>query len=178
MTIAIRKFQEEDIPFKVKWINDKNNNKYLHYDLPLREDKTLQWFKSLEGRNDRVDCTITYCEEPAGLIGLLNIDFKTKEAEYYICLGGDKCKGKGIAKVATDLLIKKAHKEFGLNKIYLYTEVGNVRAQKLFEKSGFIKEALLRNELFYNGKHVDRYVYTLNVENYIHNIGGSKIETK
>ncbi|MGM0901303.1 MAG: GNAT family N-acetyltransferase [Bacillota bacterium] len=172
MEIAIRKFQEEDIPYKVKWINDDKNNKYLHYDLPLREDKTLQWFKSLEGRGDRVDYTITHAGEPAGLIGLLNIDLKSKEAEYYICLGGDKFKGKGIAKVATDLLINKAYKEFSLNKIYLYTEVDNVQAQKLFEKSGFVKEGLLKNDLFYNEKYIDRYVYTLDVENYIHNVGG------
>ncbi|GAB6179420.1 hypothetical protein JCM14036_07390 [Desulfotomaculum defluvii] len=178
MEISIRKFQEEDIPYKVKWINDDRNNKYLHYDLPLREDKTLQWFKSLEGRNDRIDYTITYAGEPAGLIGLLNIDLKSKEAEYYICLGGDKFKGKGIAKVATNLLIKKAYKEIGLNKIYLYTEVDNVRAQKLFEKSGFVKEGLLKNDLFYNGKYVDRYIYTLDVKNYIYNVGVSKIGIK
>lgn len=175
MEIAIRKFQEVDIPYKVKWINDDNNNKYLHYDLPLREDKTLQWFKSLEGRNDRVDYTITHAGEPAGLIGLLNIDLNSKEAEFYICLGGEKFKGKGIAKVATDLIIKKAYKEIGLYKIYLYTEVDNVRAQKLFEKSGFGKDRLLRNHLSYDGKYIDRYVYNLDIENYIRNVGGSKI---
>ncbi|MFD1851253.1 GNAT family N-acetyltransferase [Oceanobacillus bengalensis] len=178
MEIAIRKFQEEDIPYKVKWINDDRNNKYLHYDLPLREDKTLQWFKTLEGRNDRIDYTITHAGEPAGLIGLLNIDLKGKEAEYYICLGGDKFKGKGIANIATDLLIQRAYKEFGLNTIYLYTEVDNVRAQKLFEKSGFVKEGILKNNLFYNGKYVNRYIFTLDVENYIHNVGVLKIGIK
>lgn len=175
MDIAIRKFQEEDIPYKVKWINDDRNNKYLHYELPLKEDKTLQWFKSLESRDDRMDYTITYAGEPAGLIGLLNIDLKSKKAEYYICLGGDKFKGKGIANFATDLLIKQAYKEIGLNKIYLYTEVDNVRAQKLFEKSGFEKEGLLSNDLFYDGKYIDRYVYKLDVDRYIHNVGGMKI---
>lgn len=174
MEITIRKFRAEDIPYKVKWINDVRNNKYLHYDLPLREDKTLQWFKSLECREDRADYTITYSGEPAGLIGLLNIDLNSKEAEYYICLGGDNFKGKGIANVATALLIKRAFKVFGLNKIYLYTEVDNIRAQKLFEKSGFVKEGLLESDLFYNGKYVDRYIYTLDVENYVHNVGVSK----
>ncbi|UCZ52954.1 GNAT family N-acetyltransferase [Bacillus shivajii] len=167
MQITIRKFQEDDIPYKVKWINDTNNNKYLHYDLPLREDKTLQWFKSLDDRDDRIDYTITYSGKPAGLIGLLNIEFESMEAEYYICLGGEEFRGKGIASIATDLLIKKAYKELNLKKIYLYTEVDNIRAQKLFEKCGFEQEKLLRNNLFYNGKHVDRYLYILDVENYL-----------
>ncbi|QSX05277.1 GNAT family N-acetyltransferase [Sedimentibacter sp. zth1] len=167
MEIAIRKFQEKDIPYKVKWINDDENNKYLHYDLPLREDKTLLWFKALQGRKDRVDYTITYEGESAGLIGLLNIDDKNRKAEYYICLGINQFRGKGIARVASDLLIKESYEIFNLNKIYLYTEVENVRAQHLFEKIGFIKEGLLKNDLIHNGRKIDRYVYGLFVEEYI-----------
>src|SRR5690606_25585387 len=112
----------KDIPYKVKWINDDNNNKYLHYDLPIREDKTLIWFKSIVDREDRADYTITYNNEPAGLIGLLNIDKKNKKAEYYICLGGEEFKGKGIAYEATKLLLEMAYKELDLIKVYLYTE--------------------------------------------------------
>lgn len=171
MKIAIRNFQEEDIPYKVKWINDKANNKYLHYDLPLREDRTLEWYRTLKDRDDRVDYTITCAGEPAGLIGLLNIDLNKKEAEYYICLGGEKFKGKGIASVATELLIKKAYREFGLRKIYLFTEVENVRAQKFFEKSGFKQEELLKKDLYYNGKYIDRYLYVLDIDNLIKNAG-------
>ena len=43
--ISIRKFNENDIHNKIKWINDSKNNKYLHYDLPLEYDKTLKWFE-------------------------------------------------------------------------------------------------------------------------------------
>jgi RimJ/RimL family protein N-acetyltransferase len=172
MEIAIRKFQEKDIPYKVNWINDESNNKYLHYDLPLKIDKTMQWFRTLEGREDRVDYTITLSGDPVGLIGLLNIDRNTKDAELYICLGDEKFKGKGIAQNAIDLLIKNAHKEFGLEKIYLYTEVENIQAQKLFEKVGFVQRKLIRNDLYYNGKYVDRYRYILHLENYFQNVGG------
>ncbi len=167
MNIAIRKFQEKDIPYKVQWINDKENNKYLHYDLPLREDKTKVWFKNIQNRNDRRDYTITCNDKPVGLIGLLNIDEKNRKAEYYICLGGDKYKGKGIAGIATDLLIKKAYEELRLIRIYLYTEVGNVQAQRFFEKVGFKREGLLKNDLIYNERKIDRYIYGLDVEEYI-----------
>lgn len=164
MTVSLRPFKEEDVPYKVRWINNDQNNKYLHYDLPLKEDKTLAWFKTLENRFDRVDYTITYDSKPAGLIGLLNIDNVSKKAEYYICLGGDEFKGKGIAITATRLLIEKSSKELGLQKIYLYTEIKNIPAQKLFEKVGFIKEGLLKNDLIHNGEAIDRYVYGLVIE--------------
>ena len=125
MEIKIRKFKEEDIPYKVNWINDYKNNKYLHYDLPLKEDKTLLWFNSIKERKDRVDYTITYDGEPVGLIGLINIDNKNRKGEYYITLGEEKYKGKGIAFVASDMLIKEGFNTYNLNKIYLYTEIEN-----------------------------------------------------
>jgi len=143
----------------------------LHYDLPLREDKTQAWYKTLEARTDRLDYTITYDNEPAGIIGLLNINLQSKDAEYYICVGEERFKGKGLAKIATDLLIKIAYKKLGIDNIYLYTEVDNVRAQKMFVKSGFKKRKLLKNDLFYNGKNIDRYLYNLNVNKYIYDVG-------
>jgi diamine N-acetyltransferase len=167
MSINIRRFEEKDIPYKVNWINDEKNNKYLHYDLPIKEDKTLVWFSDIKDRTDRVDYTITYNDEPAGLIGLLNIDQKNKKAEYYICLGDKKYKRKGIAYEATMLLINIAYKEVGLSKIYLFTEVSNIPAQKLFEKVGFEKEGLLRNDLIYKGLKIDRYAYGVDLENYL-----------
>lgn len=169
MIVTIRKFQEEDIPLKVKWINDERNNKYLHYDLPLREDKTRIWFKTLKDRKDRADFTIVADQQPVGLIGLLNIDIRNKKAEYYICMGEEKFKGKGIATIATDLIIRFGYEQYGLKRIYLFTEVENIPAQKLFEKVGFSREGLLKNDLFYNGKSIDRYVYGLDVEQYIKN---------
>lgn len=170
MNITIKSFQKEDIPYKIKWINDDKNNQYLHYDLPLREDKTLIWFETLHNRVDRADYTIIYNKQPVGLIGLLNIDEKNKKAEYYICLGEHEFKGKGIASIATGLLIKESKIKFGLQKIYLYTEIDNIRAQRFFEKVGFEKEGLLKNDLIHNGKNIDRYVYGLDIKSYLRNL--------
>ena len=35
--VNIRPFTENDILNKVRWINDCENNKFLHYELPLDE---------------------------------------------------------------------------------------------------------------------------------------------
>jgi len=166
MIIKIRKFKEEDIPYKVSWINNENNNRYLHYDLPLREDKTLTWYNNIKDRKDRLDCTITYCDKPIGLIGLLNIDLIKKRAEYYICIGDINFKGKGVAYKASNILLDYAFKTLCLNEVYLYTEKDNIPAQKLFEKLGFKKVKLLEKNLFYNNRYIDRYYYSLNMRNF------------
>ena len=159
--IELRKFSEEDIPNKIKWINDSANNTYLHYDLPLEFDKTLRWFQNNKDKENRYDAVILYDGVPVGLIGLLGIDRVNRKAEYYICLGEHNIKGKGIATRASKLLFDYAFETLDLNKIYLYTEVDNLSAQKLFERRNFKKEWLFVDDLIYNGRKVSRYAYAL-----------------
>ena len=163
--VEVRKFDINDIENKIKMINDKNNNKYLHYDLPLEYNNTLNWYKKNMNNNDRLDCTITYKGKFAGLIGLLNIDSKNKKAEYYICIDYNFAR-RGIAFEASNLLITYAFNELEINKIYLYTEKENIKAQKLFEKIGFKNEGLLIDDIIYNGKKISRYTYGLCRSNY------------
>ena len=166
MNVSIRKFEEKDIPNKIKWINDSNNNKYLHYDLPLEYDKTLNWFINNKNRKDRFDAVIEVEGIPVGLIGLLSIDKKNSKAEYYITLGEPKYKGKGIAKLASKILLDYAFKKLEINKVYLFTEIENIKAQKLFEKIGFKKEGLLKEDIKNGNDLVDRYVYGICKDDY------------
>jgi len=156
--IKIRPFEMDDISYKVKWINEPRNNKYLHYDTPINYSKTLEWFEKVKKLTSRLDLTIIYNDKPVGLIGLLNIDFKNKKAEYYILIGELGYKGKGIAYEATRLLFQQAI-ELGLRRIYLFTEIENNNAQKLFSKLGFKKEGLLKNDLYYKDRFIDRYLF-------------------
>lgn len=62
MKIQLRRFVKEDIPNKVRWINDENNNQYLHYDLPLNIPQTEIWYENNKYRADRYDAVIE-CDE-------------------------------------------------------------------------------------------------------------------
>lgn len=158
--VRLRKFEERDVPNKVKWINDAENNQYLHYNLPLVEEKTYAWFQTLENRTDRYDAVIEYGGIPVGIIGLLGI--KDGRAEYYITMGEKQHKGKGIAKEATRILLDYAFSNLNLEEVYLYTEEENIRAQRLFEKCGFEKQYLEKDSAINRGKLVNRYFYKVN----------------
>lgn len=106
MKISIRKFEGKDIPKKVEWINNSENNKYLHYDIPLKIEKTEKWFEKNKDRTDRFDAVIEADGVPCGTIGLLSIDQKNKKAEYYIAMGEISLKGKGVSTNASKLLLK------------------------------------------------------------------------
>lgn len=155
MKIELKKFTEDDIPFKINLINDPINNKYLHYDLPLTYKKTLKWFKSKD-KVDRYDAVIYADSVKVGIIGLINI--LDNSSEYYITL----CvRGNGIAEVASKQLFIFAKNELKLENIYLYTEEKNKRAQLFFEKIGFKYERKILSEKFNDSSKQDRLFYNL-----------------
>lgn len=160
----IRKFKYQDIENKVKWINDSENNRYLHYDLPLELEKTKKWYEKIKDRTDRYDAVIEYNNKPVGVIGLLEI--KKGKAEYYVTLGEKNYKGKGIAKSATYLLLNYAFTILKLNTVYLYTETENMGAQKLFEHCGFIKTGFSEKSAVNRGRLVDRYEYQIHASHF------------
>ena len=166
MQISIRKFEEKDISNKVRWINDPANNTYLHYGLPLEEEKTRVWFEINKDRTDRYDAVIEADEIPCGLIGLLNIDCKNNKAEYYVSMGEVSFKGQGVATEASRLLLDYAFISLNLKRVYLFTEADNVPAQKLFEKVGFVREGVIHNDLYSRGKYVDRIAYGICKEDF------------
>lgn len=165
--VTIRRFEEKDIPNKVKWINDNRNNQFLHYDIPLSLEKTHWWYLKNQTLTNRYDAVIEYNGIPVGVIGLVNI-YEGK-AEYYVTLGEAEYKGRGIAKKASDILLKYAFNELELDEVYLYTEIDNVVAQHLFEKCGFHNQGIEYASAFNRGKEVDRYHYVITAEEYMTN---------
>lgn len=161
MKVNIRKFSKDDIENKISWINDSKNNAFLHYELPLEYEKTLKWYERTKDSADRYDAVICVENEPVGLIGLLSIEKNVQKSEYYIVMGNHRFKGKGIALKATQLILEYAFNVLRLNKIYLFTEIDNIPAQKLFEKVGFEKEGLHVDDTLNNGKLVSRYSYAI-----------------
>lgn len=163
--IVFRKFAEADIPNKVRWINDPEVNRFLHYDLPLTEEKTFAWYLQKKEDASRADYVIEVIEEgktiPIGLIGLLNIDLRNRKAEYYMAVGDKNYRGKGLATAASAQFFRQCFRQFGLNKICGFTEPGNLPPQRMIEKLGFKKEGLLREDLLLNGRALDRYAYGL-----------------
>ena len=162
MTVTLRKFAEEDIPLKVKWINNSANNQYLHYDLPLREEPTRAWFNRVKDLDTRLDLTILCDDVPVGVIGLLDINRKKGSAEVYLTVGEVPSKGKGIATQAFKELLRIAFSELGLHRVMFFTETGNAPILRISQKLGFVKEGCLRDELKNrDGEYVSRYVFSM-----------------
>lgn len=158
--VVLRDLTIDDVPLKVRWINDPGNNRYLHYDIPLSVEKTRNWFENKDDSR-RYDCVIEYDSIPVGLIGLLAIDRDNKKAEYYISMGEDGYKQKGIATAATEMILRFAFSELGLHKIYLNVDEDNIAACRLYEKTGFVCEGVFRDDLVKDGSYINRKRYSI-----------------
>ena len=145
--VILRSFDKDDVETKVNWINNPDNNRFLHYELPLKVDKTLKWFKEKDNTK-RIDCIIVYNGIAVGVIGLLSIDKINSKAEYYITIGETSFKNKGIATKATQAIIEYGFKELGLHKIYLTVDADNEAAIRLYEKTGFIREGVFVDDMY------------------------------
>lgn len=164
--IRLRDFICEDIENKVSWINNPENNRFLHYDIPLSVEKTQEWFFKRD-TNKRLDCVIEYDGIPVGLIGLLNLDYTNFKCEFYISMGETKYKNKGIATTATRMLIKYAFEYLEMNKVYLNVDKNNSIACRLYEKVGFKCEGVFIKDMVHNGEFIDRVRYAILKEDYI-----------
>ena len=158
--VIVRDFEKSDIENKVQWINNSENNQYLHYDIPLNVEKTTEWFYKRD-ISKRIDCVIEYNSIPVGLIGILNIDDTNQKAEFYISMGETEFKRKGISTIASILMLQYCFEVLSLNKVYLNVDEKNIHARKLYEKVGFICEGVFVKDMFHRGEFINRMRYAI-----------------
>ena len=163
--VKLREFEKKDVADKVRWINDEENNQFLHYNIPLTIEGTEKWFDNNVNNVNRHDMIIEYDGVPVGVIGIINID--KKKGEYYITLGEKEYKRKGISFEATKKILDFAFNDWNLEKVWLCVDDLNLPAKRLYEKVGFRQEGFLRKDIFFKGKMVDRCMYGITKEEWI-----------
>jgi len=145
--IRLRPLSQNDLKLKVNWINDPEVSKYLHYELPLRLNKTRKWFENIADDKSRYDFTIETKDKKAiGLIGFIGINYTHKTAEFYIAIGEKTFWNKGYATQALSALVKWGFGELKLEKIWAITRKYNFASIALMHKIGFQIEGILRKE--------------------------------
>lgn len=161
--IYLRLIEFEDIPYRVKWLNDEEINSGITISGPVSLAKTQAWFQKVVLDDTRRDFMIidTEKKEPIGIIGIVKIDYQNSKAELYIAIGNKAYWGRNNGSEALQLIVKYSFCELDLNRIYLYTNTTNIRAQRFYEKNGFTKEGILRQHKYHKGKLDDYVIYSI-----------------
>lgn len=170
--ILLRELKEKDAPLMLEWMHDPDIQKGFkkHFLDSTIEDAAEFCKKSKVPENIKDGDTLHFAivddsDEYLGTISLKDIDLENRTAEYAITLR-KKAQGRGIAKMATKMILQKAFDEYGLNRVYLSVLADNDAAIRLYEKCGFIYEGEFRNHFYINGKYVNWKWYGILKDDY------------
>ena len=161
--VTLRKFRKKDIEKMHSWVNNPEITRYFSFGSTPRtiEDSQIFLQNQLDKEDDSyINWVIARSDDPElnylGSVGLKNIDYINKKAEFNIVIADKKNHGKGYGTEATKLLLDYAFYTVGLHKVYLKVLDFNEGAIKAYEKSGFKFVAKLKEDVYRSGEFLDQ----------------------
>ena len=158
-------FDEKYCEVVRKWINQPDVRAGTGTKGPVSDFEHSRWYRDLMedlarcafiiGR--RVDQETT----PVGLIGLSNIDLRSRSAEYWIYIGDTSNRRQGLASDATFSILDFAFNSLGLHRVYLHVMEDNLPAMNLYRKFGFFEEGVAREHVFIRGRFMNMVQFSL-----------------
>ncbi|WP_414937576.1 GNAT family N-acetyltransferase [Amycolatopsis sp. cmx-11-51] len=118
------------------------------------EDQIREWLASRPGLDDRADYAILRKADRVylGEVVLSDFDEDNRSAAFRIALTGPDVFGKGYGTEATKLILDFAFDIVGVHRVSLEVFEFNLRAQRVYEKCGFVREGLQREALWWDGE--------------------------
>ena len=161
--VYLKLLEEKDLEKRAEWINDPVLEDTLNYDLPTSLSKTQAWFNKIVLDSSRREFSIFTKEDDRyiGFCGLINIEVPVMKAELHCVIGEKDYQHGGYGTEAYRLLQDYGFEELGLNRIYGYQLENNNAAHRVVEKLGWVREGLLRNEVFSHGKVKNCFVVSI-----------------
>ncbi len=90
-----------------------------------------------------------------GSVGLHRLEFRNRQAEFGLVIGDPSQWGKGLGTEATRLMLDYGFGTLNLHKVWLQVFGHHASAQRVYEKAGFRREGLQREQYFVEGRYVD-----------------------
>lgn len=137
MEVKIRPLEPKDALTSVKWRNAPEVFKYTGsvYTHTITLENEIEWVNRVIGNVDEYRCAIIADGKYVGNIYLTGIH--DGQAEYHIFIGDKSFWGKGVAKMASQLIIKYGFENLYLTQINLSVRPQNTAALRLYQNLGF-----------------------------------------
>jgi RimJ/RimL family protein N-acetyltransferase len=125
-----------------------------------------KWFERLaqmaqDERPLSIDFKIGDDWQLIGNIGIFNLEWPNRSAEFGIFIGDKSLWNKGYGTEAVELILKHGFETLNLNRIYLRVYSTNPRAKRSYDKAGFVTEGTLREAVYKNGKYADVHIMSV-----------------
>ncbi|MGH8876084.1 MAG: GNAT family N-acetyltransferase [Stackebrandtia sp.] len=122
----------------------------------ISPEAARQWAASRGDTDDRLDLAVIdrASGDCVGEVVLNQWDPDNRSCCFRTLLGGDG-RGRGFGTEATRLIVGYGFEKLGLHRVWLTVYAFNPRAQRVYEKVGFVREGVERDDLLWDGEWVD-----------------------
>ena len=155
--VYLRFMTYDDTDLIVSWRNTDGVRKNFIYQALFTRESHENWIRTKVETGDVVQMIIceTGSDRPVGSVYVRDVDRTHHKAEYGIFIGEADARGKGYGTAAAKLMIRYCFEEMKLHRLFLRVYAENQQAIKSYEKAGFEREALLRDDVCIEGKYRD-----------------------
>ena len=162
--ISLRPLTGADAVAFVPWVNDPEVTRTLAIGARVMDVRAEEVF--IEKTNASAHAVlfgivVRETDRLIGSTGLDQLDFRNQSASFSMMIGEKKAWGKGYGTEATALVVQHAFRELRLNRVQLQVYEYNLRGMRVYEKVGFRREGVLRQEHVYNSRFWDTVVMAI-----------------
>jgi RimJ/RimL family protein N-acetyltransferase len=155
----LRAIERDDLARCHAWMNEPELRATLAQRYPMSLAREADWIERVTRGQDPSEIHFAIClavgDRHVGNCGFVGIDRDNRIATLGILIGEKECRGKGFGTDAIRALCRFAFEEMDLRKIRLDVHADNAAGLKAYERVGFRREGLLREEVHRAGRPVD-----------------------
>ncbi|MBN1203296.1 MAG: GNAT family N-acetyltransferase [Myxococcaceae bacterium] len=155
--LYLRPIEREDAPRIAAYINDPQVRRTLLAHRPMSVAEEQAFLEAREKDEHHVVLGIARQgqEELIGATGLHLLDFRSRRAELGLMIGDRSAWGQGFGTEATRLMLDYGFGTLNLHKVWLHVYAHHAPAIRVYEKAGFRKEGVQRDQHYVEGRYVD-----------------------
>src|SRR5271167_2665110 len=164
----LRGHEKSDADALFRWFSDEEVTRWLgppNFPSRAQQEKFIE-LAAAGGDDAKYFVIETLDGKLVGDTGIRKIEWKSRNAEFFITIGEKQCWDKGFGTDALRVVSRLAFDKMNLNRLWLTAIADNSRAIRCYEKCGFVREGLLRQHSFVDGKYRDVLLMALLREDY------------
>lgn len=155
--LYFRPLEREDAPRLAAFLNDPQVRRTVLAHRPMSVAQEQAFLETMG--KDEHHVMLGICrqgqQELIGVTGLHHLDFRSHRAEFGLLIGDRSLWGQGLGTEATRMMLDYAFGTLNLHKVWLHVYAHHAPAIHVYEKVGFRKEGLQREQHYVEGRYVD-----------------------
>lgn len=162
--VTLRPFSLDDLDALRRWHDDPEVMRYWGDRHPILAAHAFEADLAPDGRFTKFEENgyFCICDETGRAIGRIDYEEFTlpeRQAELSILIGERDAWSRGYGTEAITLLLEWLFNDRAAHRVWLEVFADNTRAQRAYEKAGFVREGTQRENWFVDGAWHDEHIY-------------------